>query len=85
MLSGLDPLDAERVAQRAAGDCRAALRRPVTCGAVQVSLGVGAGVAVGGGRTTTPDRLLAEADAAMYLEKLSRTSNPTAGAAPNPR
>jgi diguanylate cyclase (GGDEF)-like protein/PAS domain S-box-containing protein len=69
VLPDLDPLDAERVALRAAGDLLAALDRPVPAGQDLALVGASAGVALLLHHGTTGEELLEAADAAMYLAK----------------
>ena len=69
VLSGLDPLDADRIAERVAEDLLATLQRPVPVGQEVVHLGASIGVALLGGDGTTGAELLHAADAAMYRSK----------------
>ena len=72
VLRDLDPLDAERIAHRAARDVTASLRRPFLAGSAPVRIGGSVGVAVHPQDATTAERLLARADAAMYVVKDTR-------------
>jgi diguanylate cyclase (GGDEF)-like protein/PAS domain S-box-containing protein len=69
VLSGLAPDKALHVAQRVAADFVTTLERPLVAGPVEVRLSGSVGVAVCPGHAVTADRLLAEADAAMYRAK----------------
>jgi diguanylate cyclase (GGDEF)-like protein/PAS domain S-box-containing protein len=69
VLTGLDPLDAARIASRASADVVAALERPITLGGVQVRIGASVGVALHPDDASTGEDLLSHADAAMYRAK----------------
>jgi diguanylate cyclase (GGDEF)-like protein len=69
VLGGLDPLDADRVAERVAQELLAALQRPVPVGSDVAHLGASVGLALLGRDGTTGPELLQAADAAMYLRK----------------
>ncbi len=73
LLTGLDPLDAGRVALRAATDVAASLARPFPVGPAQARLGGSVGVAVYPEHGDTSSALLARADAAMYRAKQAGT------------
>ena len=73
LLTGLDPLDAGRVALRAASDVAASLARPFSVGPAQARLGGSVGVAVYPEHGETSSALLARADAAMYRAKQAGT------------
>lgn len=73
LLTGLDPLDAGRVALRAASDVTASLARPFAVGPAQARLGGSVGVAVYPEHGDTSSALLASADAAMYRAKQAGT------------
>ncbi len=73
LLTGLDPLDAGRVALRAASDVTASLARPFSVGPAQARLGGSVGVAVYPEHGDTSSALLARADAAMYRAKQAGT------------
>ncbi len=73
LLTGLDPLDAGRVALRAATDVVASLARPFSVGPAQARLGGSVGVAVFPEHGDTSSALLARADAAMYRAKQAGT------------
>ncbi|HWG93374.1 MAG TPA: EAL domain-containing protein [Mycobacteriales bacterium] len=68
VLAGLDPLDAERVATRAAADAVAALVRPYP-GAPWARVSACAGIALAPAHGTTAAALLHAADTAMYEAK----------------
>ncbi len=76
VLADLDPLDAVRVAERAAADITAALRRPFVVGARAITLGGSVGVSVHPDHGTGADQLLALADADMYEAKKGRREAP---------
>ena len=81
VLSGLDPLDAARVADRAAHDLATALERPFTAGGKQVRISGSVGMALFPDHALTSETLLAGADAAMYQAKADRPGQVrTAGA-----
>ena len=69
VLAGLDPVDAPRVALRAADDLVAALQRPFDVGARRVQLGGSVGVALYPDDATTSEQLLQRADVSMYQAK----------------
>ena len=69
VLADLDPLDAARVAERAAADVTATLRRPFVVGAGSMSLGGSVGVSLHPHHGDSADQLLAVADAEMYQTK----------------
>ena len=69
VLADLDPLDASRVAARAAADVTTALQRPFAAGTATVTLGGSVGLAVFPEQATSADRLLALADVNMYEAK----------------
>ena len=73
LLTGLDPLDAGRVALRAGADVAASLARPFPVGPAQARLGGSVGVAVYPEHGDTSSTLLARADAAMYCAKQAGT------------
>ncbi len=73
MLPDLDPLDAARIAGRAATDITAVLQRPFAAGAASVTLGGSVGLSVFPHQATTADRLLALADSDMYRTKKTRS------------
>ena len=73
LLTGLDPLDAGRVALRAASDVAASLARPFAVGPAQARLGGSVGVALYPEHGDTSSALLASADAAMYGAKQAGT------------
>ena len=73
LLTGLDPLDAGRVALRAATDVAASLARPFTVGPAVARIGGSVGVAVHPEHGDTSTTLLARADAAMYRAKQAGT------------
>lgn len=72
ILTDLDPVDAARIARRAADDVAAALRRPFVAGDRQAALSGSVGVAVFPDDAASADRLLVRADAAMYEMKGGR-------------
>jgi len=69
VLPDLDPIDAARVAGRAAADVTAILQRPFAAGPASVTLSGSVGAAVYPRNGNTADRLLAVADSDMYLAK----------------
>ncbi|CAA9389776.1 MAG: diguanylate cyclase/phosphodiesterase (GGDEF & EAL domains) with PAS/PAC sensor(s) [uncultured Quadrisphaera sp.] len=69
ILTGLDPLDAARVAHRAGADVVAALERPITVGGTSVRVSASVGVALHPDDAGTGEELLSRADAAMYRAK----------------
>ncbi|MGJ7439747.1 EAL domain-containing protein [Aquipuribacter sp. MA13-6] len=69
VLPDLDPSRAERVAARVADGFVRALEQPLTAGPVEVRLSGSVGVALSPQHALSADRLLAEADAAMYRAK----------------
>ena len=69
VLLDLDPLDAERVVVRAAGDLQDALGRPVTVGGRVLPLGASVGTALLARDGSTGSELLRAADGAMYRAK----------------
>ena len=69
VLTGLDPLDAGRVADRAARELAAALERPFTVGSGQTRISGSVGIALFPDHALTSQGLLACADAAMYRAK----------------
>jgi diguanylate cyclase (GGDEF)-like protein/PAS domain S-box-containing protein len=69
VLRDLDPLDAVRIADRAARDVTASLQRPFVAGPGSMALGGSVGVAIYPQDGSTPDRLLAVADSDMYQAK----------------
>ena len=73
LLTGLDPLDAGRVALRAASDVAASRARPFSVGPAQARLGGSVGVALYPEHGDTSSALLASADAAMYRAKQAGT------------
>ena len=79
LLTGLDPLDAGRVALRAASDVAASLARPFAVGPAQARLGGSVGVAVYPEHGDTSSALLASADAAMYRAKQAGTGQARLG------
>ena len=76
VLADLDPLDAARVAERAAADVTATLRRPFVVGAGSMSLGGSVGVSLHPHHGDSADQLLAVADADMYQTKNTRSRAP---------
>lgn len=72
VLHELDPLDAGRIAERAAHDVTASLQRPFVAGPGLIALGGSVGVAIYPQDGATPDRLLAVADSDMYQAKKIR-------------
>ena len=72
-LGGLDPLDAARIAQRAAADVTATLRRPFVVGSGSMTLGGSVGISLHPHHGATADQLLAVADADMYQTKNTRS------------
>jgi diguanylate cyclase (GGDEF)-like protein/PAS domain S-box-containing protein len=89
VLGGLDPLDAGRVADRAAADLTAALARPFAVGSGVARLSGSVGVALYPEHAATSEALLARADAAMYLVKatgrgsIAQQAGPSEVAAPS--
>jgi diguanylate cyclase (GGDEF)-like protein/PAS domain S-box-containing protein len=79
VLSDLDPLDAARVAQRAADDVDETLRRPFVVDGGSATLGGSVGIAVFPDHGTNADELLALADADMYRTKGGRRQAPVRG------
>ena len=73
VLTELDPLDAGRVADRAARELTAALARPFTVGNGQARLSGSVGIALFPEHALTGEALLASADAAMYRAKSAGT------------
>ncbi len=71
VLSDLEPLDAERIAHRAASDLVDAVQRPVPIGAEVARLGASVGIALQRAGSTAV-QLLRAADAAMYDVKRTR-------------
>ena len=69
VLSGLDPIDAARIAGRAANELVASLDRPFTAAGRQLRLGGSVGISLFPEDGGTADRLLAHADAVMYEAK----------------
>ncbi len=69
VLAGLEPAAALEVARRVADGFVTALREPLTAGPVEVRLSGSVGVAVSPEHALSADRVLAEADAAMYRAK----------------
>ena len=69
VLSGMDLLDAERVACRAAADLLAVLSRPVVVGDVTAAVGASIGIALRRASGPGAARLLHDADTAMYEAK----------------
>lgn len=72
VLFDLDPLDALRVAERAAADVGAALRRPFVVDGGTTALGGSVGISVFPDDGASADALLALADADMYRTKRTR-------------
>ncbi len=72
VLTGLDPVDAARVAGRAAADVTAALDRAYLAVTTTARLSGSVGAAVHPDDGSTADRLLAVADARMYATKRTR-------------
>ena len=72
MLADLDPLDAARVAERAAADVGAALVRPVPVGTELVHISGSVGIALLPDDGSTGAALMLAADSAMYATKQSR-------------
>ena len=69
VLTGLDPLDAHRIASRVGAQLVASLERPFSVVDCQLRLGGSVGVALFPEHGVTGDQLLARADAEMYLAK----------------
>ncbi|MCW2608456.1 MAG: hypothetical protein JWO60_3149, partial [Frankiales bacterium] len=69
VLADLDPLDARRIAARAAADITTVLRRPYVVAGEPARLGGSVGTALFPDDGTTADRLLAHADGDMYRAK----------------
>jgi len=77
VLDDLDPIDADRIAGRAAGDVTTSLQRPFIAGSASMTLSGSVGVSMYPQHGATADRLLAVADGKMYRTKKIRNSAPT--------
>ena len=77
VLVGLDPLDAPRIADRAAQELMAGVRRPFVVPGDQARLSTSVGTALHPDDASTSEALLARADAAMYRAKRAGTGRPS--------
>ena len=84
VLSDLDPDHSSRIAARVADGFVRALEQPLTAGPVQVRLSGSVGVALSPQHALSADRLLAEADAAMYRAKREGAGQVRAATSPTP-